>query len=198
MKKITTMILTGVFCLALFIPAGCKETTESIFNYGKYADRFDFNDEELYNPIDFRLQIREKISRETPQKTTIIQNGEETEVDIYPCIVEATLKKAEGYPILTLDEIFGYAKSKIISNDFEFENFYYIYKTPDDIPEVERYDGYEEDFRQKVAFILKTPTAHVIENLCSSLTSKARTKINGEFSRGAVNIIKNIEIIFIK
>ena len=30
MKKITTMILTGIFCLALFIPSGCKETGNEI------------------------------------------------------------------------------------------------------------------------------------------------------------------------
>jgi len=196
MKKLTTMFLVCVLSLALFIPAGCRKTGEYISNYGKYADRFDFSDEELYDS-DYYYEIKEQIARETPQKTTIVENGEEKEVDIYPCIIEVTLKKAEGYPILTLNEIFGDANSKSEPKNFDIENFYYIYKTPEDIPEEERYDGYEEDFRQKVAFILKTPTENIITRFFSAITTHARTKINGKLSNGG-SIVKNIEVVFIK
>ncbi|MBP5307502.1 MAG: hypothetical protein J6Z34_00005, partial [Clostridia bacterium] len=83
MKKLVTTFLAGVLSLALFIPSGCTETGEYISNYGKYADRFDFSDEELYDS-DYYYEIKEQIAWETPQKTTIVENGEEKEVDIYP------------------------------------------------------------------------------------------------------------------
>lgn len=173
MKKIVTTFLAGILSFALFLPAGCVKRPVEVPNYGKYSNRFDSNDEKLYNKQEKYEETMKIIEQGKPNKITIIENNEEIEVEIYPYLIEVTLKKASGYPILSMNDIFG---NIVKTDDANIKKFYYILSTPNDVSKEERYDGYENDFRQKVAFELKVPTKYVILEVFSVLMESSIIK----------------------
>jgi len=191
------MIFVGIFCLALFIPAGCTFKSlpvEPDPGYGPNEQYFDFNDGVSDTCRDFFQSEKDneiiEIIDNLNEKTQT-SDGETVECT-YSCYFEITLKKTENYPVLSLQEIIGrvydiepykkiYKDRMEIVNSY-YDEFFYLYKTPEDIPETDRYDGYKDDFRQIVIIEFKNATKYKIKYVFANL-------------RGS-QIIKNIDLVF--
>ena len=198
MKKLATMFLVYVLSLALFIPAGCGSgmATDPVPvppppYHGEKEKFFDFED--LVCKGNKKFSFSEKLG-ELINLIYGLDNDTPSEA-LYPSYFEVTLKKTQTYPVLTLRELLGYVTGKYnekVDREFDakmetanekIKEFRYLYITPEDVPEDDRYEGYEVDFRQKVIITPNNPTKYEILDVLSFIAESL--------------LVKDIDIIFV-